>query len=151
MTPSMNYSDSAPCQICMTELASREVVAVLIDGADGPVWAIAGVGLDDKDTSVITMQTGGLLSRVSSIQLTSNSLTVSVPELGPFPHHGRGPQIPPLIIRLYVWASGTAQLRLKCTGGALPRVGFVFGHAEAVGDWNWIDPDGVSVDWPVSH
>lgn len=119
-----------------------------VAGPNNPIWAISQIDFAGADGLQITTATNGPLGRVSSVEVTSDTLSVSVPDLRLPPGHGRGPQIPPVIIRLYLWACDTGKVTFHSIGKNPLPVGFAFGHAEAVDDWRWIDAKGITVDWP---
>jgi hypothetical protein len=147
----LTYRDCTACQVYVAGLMSRDEVTVTVSGAADPIWAIFGLGLGDADAFSIS-SLGEPLSRLSTVQLTRNSVSVTAPQMKSSVHGGPGPQILPVTFCLYLWASDTQKVTLRRTGSDQPSIGFVFGHAESVGDWNWItDSNGLSIDWPGTH
>lgn len=145
-----NYKKFTACQFCVAGIDSQEKVTATISGSDCPIWAVSQIDLGGGDGLQVTTATDGPLSRMSSFELTSDSVTVLAPKFESLSGHGLGPQIPLLIIRLYIWALDVGQVVLQRSGADQPSIGFVFGHAESVSDWNWIGTEGLIMDWPTS-
>jgi len=149
MRASLDYPNCAACQLSISNLTSLDEVAVTIDGAGAPIWAVCTPAFDRTGTTTVSTAAGGLLVRLSSIELTRDTLTVLAPVFGPLHHRGPGPENTPLIVQLYVWAQARQKISLHRAGAARPTIGFVFNHAQSVSDWESIDGRGLSVDWPV--
>ena len=147
----LTYRDCTPCQVYVAGLMSRDEVTVTVGGAGDPIWAISGLGLDSLDALSIS-SIGEPLSRVSSMQLTRDSVSVIAPPIKSSIHGGPGPRIVPVIFRLFLWAGNTQKVTLRRSGADQTNIGFVYGHAESVSDWKWIDPNNeLSIDWPGMH
>ena len=147
----LTYRDCAACQVYVAGLMNLDEVTITVSGTADPIWAIFGLGLGNGDALSIS-SLGEPLSRLSTVQLTRNSVSVTAPPIRSSVHGGPGPQIVPVIFYLYLWASDTQKITLRRTGAGQPSLGFVFGHAESVGDWNWIIANNVlSIDWPGTH
>lgn len=148
MQASLDYPACIACQLSISALASQDQIAITINSADGPIWAISESAVGAAGMSTISTVTDGPLARLSSVQLTCDTITVLASRFKPLRSHGPGPQIAPLIIKLYIWAFGKQQIRLGRAGAENSTIGFAFGHADMVGDWKWIGPGGLTTAWP---